>query len=70
MNDQNGTRYITDAAGNRTGVVLDLENYRELLEARDELDAIRAYDEAKASGEQGVPLEEALRHIEQERHRK
>ncbi|BCW96152.1 MAG: hypothetical protein KatS3mg018_1634 [Fimbriimonadales bacterium] len=38
-----------------------------LLEALEELEAIQAYDEAKASGQQPVPLEEALRSLEESR---
>ena len=48
--------YVTDSEGNRTGVILDLEYYQKLIEALEELDAIRAYDEAKASGDEVVPL--------------
>jgi len=39
---------------------LNPERYRTLLEAEEELDAIRAYDRAKASGEKTVSLAEAL----------
>lgn len=50
-------RYITDRAGNRIAVVLELEQYRKLLEAVEELEAIRAYDEAKASGDEVIPFD-------------
>ena len=36
--------FITDAKGNRTGVVLDLETYEHLREAEEELADLRAYD--------------------------
>jgi len=32
----------------------------------EELDAIQAYDAAKASGEEGIPLEEAIDEIERQ----
>jgi len=54
-------RYVVDKDGNRLGVVLDMEEYRKLLE---ELDAIRAFDQAKASGEKPVPFEKAMNEIE------
>jgi hypothetical protein len=38
-----------------------------LLDAWEELEAIQAYDLAKASGEQPIPLEEALRRVEEGR---
>ncbi|MEM1093276.1 MAG: hypothetical protein AAGJ10_01615 [Bacteroidota bacterium] len=61
------TQYITDDAGHRVGVLLGIERYRQLLEALEEVEAIRAYDEAKASGDAAVPFEEAVREIEQSR---
>jgi hypothetical protein len=39
---------------------LDIEDYRQLLEDVAELEAIRVYDAAKASGDAAVPLERAL----------
>lgn len=60
-------RFITDSAGNRIAVILDLERYEELLEALEELDDIRAFDEAKASQEEAIPFEQAIREIEQGR---
>lgn len=60
-------RYIVDEKGKRTAVILDLATYRMLLEALDELECIRAYDEAKACEEDVLPLEEATREIERER---
>ena len=61
------TRYVTDDAGNRVAVILDLEQYEALTEAAEELDAIRAYDEAKAANDEAIPFEQAIREIEQAR---
>ncbi len=44
-------RYVIDENINRVGVLLDIEYYQHIFEALEELEAIRAYDEAKASGE-------------------
>ena len=57
-------RFIVDENGQRVGVLLDIEDYRRLLEDVEELEAIRAYDAAKASGDEAVPLEQALAEIE------
>ena len=36
----------------------------ELLEAQEELESIRAYDEAKSSGDEVVPFSQAVKEIE------
>ena len=53
-------RYLTDESGERVSVVLDLAEYRKLLDQIEELESIRAYDAAKTSGETPVPFDEAL----------
>lgn len=60
-------RYIIDREGTRVGVLLDMEEYQDLLEALEELESIRAYDAAKASGDESIPLEQALNEIEKNR---
>ena len=60
-------RYVVDAEGNPVAVIVDIEFYRQLLDAWEELEAIRAYDLAKASGEQLIPQEEAIRRLEEGR---
>ena len=61
------TRFVTDAAGNRVAVIVDIEQYEALLEAVEELDTMRAYDEAKAANDDVIPFEQAIREIEQAR---
>lgn len=58
-------RYLVDAAGNRNAVVLDVDRYFQLLEAEEELESIRAFDEAKSSGDEVVPFEFAVKEIEE-----
>jgi hypothetical protein len=65
--EQTLERYVVDAEGNPVAVIVDIEFYRQLLDAWEELEAIQAYDLAKASGEQPIPLEEALRRVEEGR---
>lgn len=57
-------KYVTDEKGNRIGVLLDIADYQKLLEELEELDAIRAYDVAKAVNEEEIPFEEAIVEIE------
>ena len=59
-------RFLVDTEGNQVGVVLDMVEYRRLLKDLEELEAIRAYDEAKRSGDEVIPVEQALREIEAE----
>ena len=40
-------RFVTDAAGKRVGVLLELKAYERLREAEEELEDIRAYDAAR-----------------------
>ncbi len=42
-------RYLTDSAGNRVGVVLNMETHRQMLDDLEEIEAARAYDEGKAA---------------------
>ena len=57
-------RYVVGEDGKRSAVIVDIVEYEALVEAADELAAIRAFDEAKASGEKPVALEEAIAKIE------
>jgi PHD/YefM family antitoxin component YafN of YafNO toxin-antitoxin module len=60
-------RYIVDENGKRTDVILPLEEYERLIEALEDLEDVRLYDEAKAALHSGesevVPLEQAMREI-------
>ncbi len=60
-------RYIVNEKGERIGVLLDIEEYKEILEKLEELDEIRAYDEAKESEDEAIPFEEALKEMERKR---
>jgi hypothetical protein len=57
-------RFLVDEQGKRVAVALDVTEYERLLAQAEELEAIRAYDAAKATGDVVVPLEEALAQIE------
>lgn len=60
-------RYVVDKRGKRTGVILDIREYLRMLEDLEELESIRAFDEAKASGEEAIPFEQAVEEIQRAR---
>lgn len=59
--------YVIDDQGNPIGVVLDIADYRKLLEELEELESIRAYDAAKDCGGEAIPFEQAVLEIERDR---
>lgn len=66
-------RYITDETGKRRGVILDIKEYERLLEALEDLEDLRAADEALREIESGeeelICGEQAKREIGEERRR-
>jgi PHD/YefM family antitoxin component YafN of YafNO toxin-antitoxin module len=60
-------RYLVDEHGNQVGVLLEIAEYRRILEELEELASIKAYDKAKASKDDAIPFEQAVSEIEQSR---
>jgi len=60
-------QYITDDKGNRTSVILPIDHYKTMLEDLEELESIRAFDDAKASEDEAVPFDQAINEIEADR---
>jgi PHD/YefM family antitoxin component YafN of YafNO toxin-antitoxin module len=60
-------QFVVDDNGKKTAVILDIEEYSRLVEEAEELEAIRAYDAAKAAGDEAVPFEQAVTEIERSR---
>ena len=60
-------RYVVDEQGQRVSVILNIDEYRRILEDLEALDSIRAFDAAKASGDEPIPFEQAISEIEQKR---
>ena len=56
-------QYLVDDNGNRIGVVLNMKDYHRLLQELEELESIRAYDAAKASGDEVVPFKQVITEI-------
>jgi hypothetical protein len=67
------TRYLIDENGACVGVILDVREYERLMEALEDLADLRAADEtleAIARGEEELlPLDEAVKEMEEERSR-
>ena len=57
-------RYLVDEQGKRIAVVIPIEEYERLLEELEELDDLRAFDEAMASGDEEVPFEQVVAEFE------
>lgn len=60
-------RFVIDEKGNRVGVMLDIDEYQRMLGELEELESIRAYDAAKASSDEVLPLDPAIDEIERNR---
>jgi len=60
-------QYIVDEKQNRRSVVLSLADWERIVEELEELDDIRAYDEAKSGPHDTVPFEQAVREIQEGR---
>lgn len=60
-------RYVVDETGNRVAVLIDIEQYQKVLEALEELESINAYDQAKASDDEIISFDQAVKEIENQR---
>jgi hypothetical protein len=57
------TKLRANKKGQKVSIELTVKEYERLLEDLEELDAIRAYDAAKSSGETPTPFDQAIREI-------
>ena len=60
-------KFVTNEKGEKVSVILDVDDYKKMLEDLEELEAIRVYDTAKASGEPAIPFRQATDEIERSR---
>lgn len=58
---------IVNDKGDRISIILDIGDDRHLLEELEELECIRAYEQAKFSNDEIIPFEQAVNEIEQTR---
>jgi hypothetical protein len=52
--------YLTDVEGNKKAVVVPLDEWQRILEALEELDDIRAYEEAKSRPSDPIPFDQGV----------
>lgn len=57
-------QFVVNAEGERVAVLLDVATYERILDDLEELEAVRAFDAAKASKDEVLPFEEAVDEIE------
>jgi hypothetical protein len=62
------TQYITDTKGRKVSVILPIRDYNEILNKLEELEDIKAYDEAISTSEEGLPAEQVFKEIEAKRY--
>ena len=60
-------QFLVDASGQKIAVVISIQEYQEMLEELEDIEALREFEEAKASGETSVPLDVAIARIERNR---
>jgi PHD/YefM family antitoxin component YafN of YafNO toxin-antitoxin module len=60
-------QFLVDEQGNRTAVLIDVKRYDEFLEALEEIDSIRAFDQAKSANDETIPFSRAIEEIENSR---
>lgn len=60
-------KYVTNQRGQKVGVVLDIEDYKKMVADLEDLESIRAYDAAKASGDERISFQKATQEIERSR---
>ncbi|MBT3379078.1 MAG: hypothetical protein HN742_20495 [Lentisphaerae bacterium] len=58
--------YVVDEQGNRKAVVVPMGEWRQIVEALEELDDVRAYDEVKRYPSDAVPFEQAVLELREE----
>ena len=58
-------QYVIDENKQYKAVLLSFEEWEKVLEELEELEDIRAYDQAKAGPQDRIPFEQAVREIEE-----
>jgi hypothetical protein len=60
-------KFIKNKKGEKVSVVIGIKDYEKMIEELEELEDIRAHDEAKSSGEKPIPYEQVLKEISRSR---
>ena len=53
--------YVVDRDGERKAVIVPLDEWQAVLEALEDYEDVRAYDEAKRQPSEPIPFEQAVR---------
>jgi len=56
--------YVVDVDGNKKAVVVPMSEWQKILDALEELDDIRAYDEAKSKPSNPISFDKAINDIQ------
>ncbi len=56
-------QYVVDENQERKAVLLPVAEWEQIVEELEELDDIRAYDDAKAGPQDAIPFEQAVREV-------
>jgi PHD/YefM family antitoxin component YafN of YafNO toxin-antitoxin module len=56
-------QYVMSGKGRKVGILLPVSEYRKILADLEELEAIRAYDAAKASRSKAIPFRQAMEEL-------
>jgi hypothetical protein len=59
--------FITDSTGKKISAVLPMEEFKTLMEALEDIEDIRLYDESKVDREPSIALDDAFALIEAKR---
>jgi hypothetical protein len=62
------SQYITNIKGKKISVILPIREYEKMIEQLEELEDIKAYDEAMRNNEEEISIHDALQEIESKRH--
>jgi hypothetical protein len=61
------TQFLINEKGEKIAVVISIAEYEKIREELEDLDDIRAFDEAEASGETPIPFDQAIAEIKRSR---
>ena len=56
--------YVIDIEGNKKAVMVPISEWQKILEALEELDDIKAYDQAKSRPSNPIPFEKAIEEMQ------
>jgi len=61
------TQFVTDDHGKKLAVILPIHEYHKMLDALEELEDIKLYDEARKGKQEFIDAEKAFKEIEEAR---